>query len=478
MTKVGFVVTFKDDIVLNTNSATTMGLSDTLDYIPGSNFLGILAANGGYEEFGEKSFQVFHSGAVRFGDAHIFHKERSSLKLPYSYFVEKGKKMDEEAKVYIHHLLDKKRRDELKKQGIQLKQVRSGYFNTDNKIESLHYSYTQKSSYDIKTRRSGSEDSDMFGYNAIVRGSEFYFEVNLEDVALKDTIVKIFEKDEKRLGKTKNNQYGRITIKQTDEIDQVIKQQTIQDKTLYLYAKSNLALVDTAGNPLSTPDLTSLKLPDTCKINFENSQIRQKLYSSYNFKRQTRDYERIIIEKGSVIAIDLDEHFKLDEYKSLIKKGVGNFLSEGFGEILTNPSFLFEAVFTKADVSPRILGIEVSKANDTNLIEYLDKQKKQKEIDKKLIAEAFKNRDKFASTTTSQWGKIRSLATQFGDDKILSELDQYLNNGVAKEKWKNHYATLETLITNDKFKNHKSKFTRLLAMEVSRYLKQGDKNGK
>jgi hypothetical protein len=101
MIKQTFQIEFLDDIVLNSNSATTMGLGDTLDYIPGSALLGITANNNSYKEF-KNSFETFHSGKVRFGDGHILSGNNYSYKIPFSYFINKGENL-KEAKIYHHH---------------------------------------------------------------------------------------------------------------------------------------------------------------------------------------------------------------------------------------------------------------------------------------------------------------------------------------------------------------------------------------
>ena len=95
MHKQRFEVEFLDDIVLNSSSATTMVLSDTLDYIPGSAFLGMVAKY--YKDFSD-SFSVFHGGKVRFGDGHILNEGKYSYKVPFSYFINKGESL-EEAKI-------------------------------------------------------------------------------------------------------------------------------------------------------------------------------------------------------------------------------------------------------------------------------------------------------------------------------------------------------------------------------------------
>lgn len=464
MTKQTFKVIFHSDIVLNSSSATTMGTADTLDYIAGSNFLGMVASAGGYASFGEKAFDVFHSGKVRFGDGHIF-KSTQSLKLPFCYFTNKGDKLEEKTTLYYHHLLTAQKREELKAQGIQLKQVRNGYFNQNGEIIELEYNYTQKSAYDKDTRRS--KDKAMFGYKAIKRGAEFLFEVIFEDENLKDAVTQKLV-GFKKLGKSKNSQYGKIEIKEFSYTN-TIKQKQIENNLILLYAKSNLALINKDGNPLATPTPQSLQLPDNCKIDFEKSQIRTREYSSFNFARDTRDYERVIIEKGSVIAITLSNDFDLKEYENMLLKGVGNYLSEGFGEILINPEFLYEIKLFDTKKEQNFLGIDVKDNLNTNLSSFLQKKLTQKELDKTMMQVAFDNRDKFEKTTTSQWGQIRTLASQYNDNEIIKELDSYLNNGVAKDKWKEYYKKLETLINSQP---QKARFTKLLAIEVSKFLKQ------
>ena len=67
MNRLVFQVEFLSDIVLQATS-NTQGNIEQLDFIAGSNFLGIVAQN--YDKF-EDSFKIFHSGEVKFGDGHI-----------------------------------------------------------------------------------------------------------------------------------------------------------------------------------------------------------------------------------------------------------------------------------------------------------------------------------------------------------------------------------------------------------------------
>ena len=145
MNKIIFQVKFLSDIVLQASS-NTEGNIEHLDFIPGSNFLGMVAQN--YMKF-EDSFKVFHSGDVKFGDAHILKDEKVTYKMPLAFFHEK---LDTKT-LYNHHFI--------KDFSIfkQLKQKRDGYITKDMQTTDIEYNYSQKSAYDKINRRS--KDSSM-----------------------------------------------------------------------------------------------------------------------------------------------------------------------------------------------------------------------------------------------------------------------------------------------------------------------------
>ena len=86
MIKLNFTCEFKSDIVLH-SSSNTEGKIDVFDYIAGSNFLGMVAKE--YPSFGSDAFEVFHSGAVRFGDGHIMINGKKSFQVPFAWFAPK-----------------------------------------------------------------------------------------------------------------------------------------------------------------------------------------------------------------------------------------------------------------------------------------------------------------------------------------------------------------------------------------------------
>ena len=89
MEKIQFRCELLSDIVLNDSSATK-GKRRSLDFIPGNNFLGIVAAQL-YEETDEAAWLIFHSGHVRFGDAHPSANGTRGLRIPAAFFYPKLK---------------------------------------------------------------------------------------------------------------------------------------------------------------------------------------------------------------------------------------------------------------------------------------------------------------------------------------------------------------------------------------------------
>lgn len=95
-----FKCTLLTDIILNQNAATE-GNQTSLDFIPGSNFLGIVAGELYPEIDSEDALKIFHSGKVRFGDAHPSLGGKRGLKIPAMFHVPKEQKEANEKQVYI-----------------------------------------------------------------------------------------------------------------------------------------------------------------------------------------------------------------------------------------------------------------------------------------------------------------------------------------------------------------------------------------
>lgn len=425
-----FKCTFLSDVILDLSTATE-GTSPSLRYIPGSNFLGIVARH--YKSFdSEKAFELFHSGNVRFGDAHLSTNNNRSLKMPASWFFKKDDK--EKERPYIHHAITKNMRDDFPEKGIQLKQVRTGYFDieTGQKIDTEN-NFSIKSAYNIEERRSA--DEQLYGYNALRKGSNWLFTVEADDESLLNEIKEKL-KGRHNIGRSRSAQYGRVKIEEHAQLTNKRQQnepvEIVDNKGnrfLVIYFESCATFVDEYGEATFNPLMSDLKtgLEDK-NIMWENSQILTRSFSPWNGKRKARDADRVCIDKGSVLVIQIDNNFDLKLYRDAVAFGVGLYRQEGFGKVIINPQFLsanadaeYQCLLKKSEKieSASIEGIIDKDDSDNKALEWINAKT---EINRKtneilhLTNEFIKNNElTFENITSSQWGTIREIVSRHKD---------------------------------------------------------------
>ena len=450
-----FKVTFLSDIVLH-GSSNSEGNIETLDFITGSSFLGMVAKN--YDEFAKTfdTFDIFHSGKVRFGEATPYFENKTTYKVPFCFF---APKLDSDKKeVKNNHFIDYDNQAELDK---QYKQIRSGYITSNFDYINLNHTYSQKAAYDKENRKS--KDSSMFGYKAIKKGATWKFTIkfdkDLDEKIEKQVVENIL--GEKYLGKSKTAQYGKILIEELKDFKEENLENLNPKEITYVYINSSLALFNANGMPTFEPTIENLGLTNA-SINWEKTQIRTKKYTSYNFKRQTNDYTRLVIEKGSVIALKNVSN----EDINILKNGIGGYLNEGYGEVLINPSFLLkEGSFSLNKTEKKEVKLDIQKEKvDDVLISFLGNKKESKNKTYTLGEEVQEfiedNKAKFEKISKSQWGQIRMLV-QFNQKNrdYVEKIKDFITHGTSKKQWESAEKTLFSILdTKD------MEFIKLLSM--------------
>lgn len=456
MRRIDFKVTFLSDIVLN-SSSNTEGNIETLDYITGASFLGMVAKN--YDEFAKTfdTFDIFHSSKVRFGEATPLFENKPTYKAPFCFF---APKLDSDKKeVKNNHFIDYDNQTELDK---QYKQVRNGYITSTLDYLHLEYNYSQKAAYDKDNRKS--KDSSMFGYKAIKKGTTWKFSIKFDDVdekAQNQVIENIL--GEKYLGKSKTSQYGKVLIEELKDFKEEKLENLNVSGTTYVYINSTLALFDENGMPTFEPTKENLGLTNA-SINWEKTQIRTKKFTPYNFKRQTNDYTRLVIEKGSVIALENASNEDID----ILKNGIGGYLNEGYGEVLINPSFLLkEDSFSLNKVVKENKKYEVEeKKVDNTLISFLqnkiESKNKTYSLGEKVQEFIDKHKKEFDTVSKSQWGQIRMIVQVYKDDyknEILEFITKEKDKVTPKKHWEKGFVSLKNALEKENIE-----FIKLLSM--------------
>lgn len=461
-----FKCTLLSNVVLNAIAATE-GEQTTLDFIPGNNFLGIVAKE--YDTFSQvEQMEIFHSGKVRFGDAHptIEGSTIRSLHVPANFFYPKGKTAYEDLYVFQSY----SRATDIAQSSdkpMQLKQCRSGYYvfqGHEGKSVPVEKSFAIKSAYDREQRRSA--DKQMYGYESLDKGQAFLFEVEADDDGLASRIHDALIGTH-HIGRSRTAQYGLVKIEEAafnDIPSGTTAVETIRGKRVAVYADSRLVFLDDSGQPLPVSGITADKLGLDGKIDWNVSQVRTFQYAPWNGKRQTRDADRCGIEKGSVIFVDSKSVPSASRY-------VGSYKNEGFGRVIYNPDFLRcsggngNALYHLIKADEGCANKTVAPLHGTPLLDFVKDRKDKYEAEIDVMDKVNYFVDQYGhlfkgQSFASQWGSIRSIAMAHPTKKeILNELfdkteqrwhypspnDQssgnkpiktaYLIHGVASNRW-------------------------------------------
>ncbi len=427
------------DIILN-SKLFTEGNMTTLDYIPGSNFLGIAARSIYGLLSAEEAYEVFHSGAVSFGDATISMDNKTSYRIPLALKTPKKKDKALTAPTHLHHdMFDETGKVLSQFLDSQFKQVRDGYVCSDGEIAaSLSKSFALKSAHDPTSRRS--KKGSMYGFESLRKGQEFVFSVRFKDDRHLDTVTEALV-GLKRIGKSRTAQYGQLEIGRIEPVKGVSTFKS--GKYTLVYAQSNLCFFDAWGQPTFRPTGEDLGLPG-CLVDWQRSQIRHYSYSPWNGKRNTTESQRHCIAMGSVFYVQGETSSEVAE--------IGSFRAEGLGRVIYNPEFLksgsevgITSFFRCKDRNIHAPNKLISaKDVKTGLARYLIsiKEEKQKEVQlvrnvRGALKDAQKNMGKISS---SQWGAIRAIAANCSGVKDLEtslfcKETGFLMHGVAEERY-------------------------------------------
>jgi hypothetical protein len=473
------------DVVLNSSLATE-GNMNSLDYIPGSNFLGMVASKM-YENDKQKSIDLFHNGKVKFGDATISNDNAVSYPIPFVYMMDKVEKDWENDTIYLHHEIDAANRPRKKNSDsfAQLKQLRLGYVFTDLKaIKEVKKRFALKSAQERETRNS--KDGAMFGFEAIQKGQSFVFSINFEDESfvseVESALIGI-----QRLGKSKNAEYGQVEIQKLEKAEQI--QSFPFEKYVLVYAQSHLYFTDEFGQATLQPSAEKLGI-EGGRIILEKSQIRSFSYSPWNGARNTTSTQRHCIARGSVFYVELKAKF------DKVEGFVGGYQAEGLGKVLYNPIFL-KNKGNELDGKIKLVDLTTTKraisdTHTTPLTKFLKDKKEQKDKELKISQNVMKcineeGKVAFEKIKSSQWGGIRSLATENRNMDVLHTLlfkddEGFLKHGIAYEKqWRKdgNLSKFQKIVENQMNNPLGSLFIAKFAAEMAKVKQRKDKeNGK
>ena len=326
-------------------NAATEGAHATLDAPTGGALLGWAAAAGGYDSFKE-SFKVFHSGAVRFGNAMPLGPDRTiCVPTPKLFMAPK-------------HDAGGGETDGKVGKGVRIGRPRSQPRTSGQSRATTQYEHAPDAPFitptghvvrpargqrlRTATRQGRAAEGMLFGYEHLSGEDRPVFVATLErDDAVCDTdwecLLAAFAGRTARLGRARGTSYGGEYLCRIEGVPE--GRERIPAGTegwLRILALSDLALADEFGVPCAEPHHKMLGLPPA-RFEGGDSAMSLRRHAPWNGKLQARDMERQTIEAGSVLSFELVEPLQED---LPARAAVGLWREAGFGQIWISPPFL------------------------------------------------------------------------------------------------------------------------------------------
>lgn len=324
-----------DDVVLSQRTAT-VGDHKSLDYIPGSVFLGIAASHFYDDKDSKRSWELFHSSKLRFYNAYPMIAGKRSIPMPLSFHGEKVPRIGKEKSVlnFVY--------PEIKDVTIQYKQKRDGFINfpEDNDVAVVVPTKTSRMRTAIEGKTGTAAKSQLFGYESLNAGQVFIGKIEWDE-SIVDTITPLVEFFKRgstvHAGRSRTASYGRVRVSAIDFSPKIIQKAELKGKTFSVLAISDLCL---RNSITGTPELKLIPqffgLGEHWTLDITRSFSRPSFVYQYNTHRREIEVQKTLVSKGSVFTFESKNEMSSEEKElilSAIVDGIGDARGQGFGEI-------------------------------------------------------------------------------------------------------------------------------------------------
>lgn len=335
-----FKVTTLEEVVISERAANEGG-HVSLNYLPGATFLGAIAARL-YQDLSEQeTYQVFHSGKVRFGNAlPLSEDEQQTYPMPLCWYKKKAE--DFSGTMLLINYQHGKHNNRFQPQQMRDNYVSLGAIDTKNRFTEIVPRFRMKTAIDpeVGTAR----DNQLFGYTSLPNNHEFIASLEADDDIDENLFEKIIKslQGELKLGRSRSAEYGAVKIEVSEHPDERPLPKAASEVTLWLLADT--ALQDDNGQPLLHPTAKSVGLPDHFELDMEKTFIRTRRYAPFNAYRRRRELERLVLSMGSVLYFKSqtpDQNgVEAETLERIQAKGIGLYRQAGLGRVWINPKIL------------------------------------------------------------------------------------------------------------------------------------------
>jgi CRISPR-associated protein Csx10 len=375
-------------------------------------------------------------GDLKFTNAYIVQKNNNEIHglfpIPLSIQREKG----DEKKAYDLLLQD----EESDKQTVPI----SGYGRIDksNDKSNLYKKEVKKSLnfHHARDREKGvSKEGYIFNYESIDENQTFEGYIIGNDEVLTQFIdfIKKLNKDVFYLGRSKNNQYGKVKFEiissQPEEFLSEIKiEQGYLDNVIITLLSDTIIYNENGYSTTNLIDLENeLKKHLGQKVKIKKAFIRQTDQEGFVSVWKLKTPSEVCFKAGSCFLLENLEDADIEKLKELQKTGIGMRTHEGFGRFVVG--WQDESGFCVVEVKDKI---EITKPNQVpdevkELIKNIIKEKLKSEVQVKAIKEAgyFKN-PPTKSLLSKLEGAVKegSFKNLFKDDNLKKSARDKLEN--------------------------------------------------
>lgn len=444
-----------DNVVISADSATEGG-HQSLDYLPGSVLLGAAAAR----LFKTLGPAVFLTGRLRFSPSlpltanndlawpmplsfHTFKEATSPCQLLNGLFF-----TETETRLWAQ-------------QGKSVRQLRGGAITADGQHVTILQNHSMKSATD-RDRFDRSAESQLFGYQHLVRGQKFVSRLQADDAIGAQVfaqIIAVLTENGVRLGRCRSAEYSRVRVTKRPIPVILPAPAPTADNLLSFYLLSDLALFD-QGAAHFLPRPADFGLPASACFLPEKSFMRTRRYSPWNSFRNCPDPERQVLCRGSVISFAAAK-VPQEQIAARLATGVGAYRQEGLGWLLCNPDFLVNAPAQINDAMPQPTATKAAtappeSAASKRLMHYVLFRQAGEQVSQAALRlglawanqwwevhQDLSHTDSNAADQgrkppgKSQWAKIRELACKAGDDpgRLSQELEDYCLRARRQQGW-------------------------------------------
>lgn len=311
-------------LLLSSNSGDPNMVS-TYSYIPARALRGLFAGefikrfNLGDNAHKDKTFyNWFLKGDLKFTDAHILIDDNLCMPIPFSIQKEKRKNRIYNLLSFDENLFEKETK------------IVGGYGLIKEDIIYKKPVNISLNFHHARDREKGvSKEGIIFNYESIDQGQSFGFIIFGEEFDLKK-FKETFQDGIYYLGRSKNNQYGKVKLEFNNISIPSLKKQNLKPGELVITFLTDTIIYNGFG--FSIADVSELENILGCEI--KKSFISTGDYESYISKWKMRTPSEISFTAGSTFLIEVKDEQKLNYLKELQKKGLGERTEEGFGRFI------------------------------------------------------------------------------------------------------------------------------------------------